>query len=345
VAKVEHLLEQEDRMAQAYAGSFAASLGRARETSASVRASLLQELDELRDEIVDRFDSVLPGGPREKVRKERVDDLERELDRSLDTFERIVGQELDSGVRRLSVAGGSITSEALMAAGVQVTEPFTESIADVFRKAGEAVTKLVERVKKRVMSGINSAVAGALDTISFLSFIRSLLETTQQERRGRMRHTGPAFLLDQMAETTMLQAFSQSQQDAAERLARQVPDLRKTWVTAEDGRVRQGHAEAAERYAVGGEVGPIPVGDAYEVLDYSNVGRSEFATVQKNPRRVLNVPPFTRGGSVGSAELMFPRDPDAPISFIINCRCVSMEVVGSFQAAIDQAAGIVREEL
>ncbi len=332
-------------MAQAYAGSFASSIKEARGKSFEIREALIQELDELREEIISRFSSQVPSLPSEKVQKDDRRGLERELDAALSTFGRLIDNQLDAGVRQLSVRGGRITTDALLAAGVPVTEPFTEGIADVFKSVAKSVTKLVESVKKRIMSGVDAAVAGALNAVSFLEFIRSILNTNQHERRGQLRRTGPAYLLEQMAETTMLQGFSVSQQEAAERLARQVPDLRKTWVSAGDGRERRGHAEAQAKYAPGGDVGPIPVNEKYEILDYSNTGMTEWATVKRAPRRVLRVPQYRRTGSVQSGELMHPRDPEAGISFIVSCRCVSMEVVGSFDAALDQAAGIVREEL
>ena len=323
----------------------AESLRGARIATESVQEALIAELDELREEIVARIDVIVPNGPQDKIPEAARDAINGEVNASLSTFERLVGQILDSGVRDLSGRGGRITTDALRAAGVPANEPFTEGIRDVFRQVAKSVTSLVALIKKRIMTGVDSAIAGAVNAITFLELLRGLLRSTPEQRRDRLRRVGPAFLLEQLADTTLMQGFSVSQQEAAVGLARQVPDLRKQWVTAGGASVRRGHAEAGERYASGGDVGPIRIGESYEVDDYSNTGPTEFATLSTAPRVVLRVPTYQRSGSVQSAEMLHPRDPGAPVGFIVGCRCVSMEVVGSFEGALEGVMGVVREEL
>jgi uncharacterized protein with gpF-like domain len=64
--------------------------------------------------------------------------------------------------------------------------------------------------------------------------------------------------------------------------------LRKVWIVSADARTRESHLEAGRRYAPGGNPGPIPIGEAFEV---------------------------------GDARLMMPQDPSGPPEEVINCRC------------------------
>lgn len=71
-------------------------------------------------------------------------------------------------------------------------------------------------------------------------------------------------------------------------------NIRKEWVAADDERTRLDHAQAGNRYSVGGEIGPIGMKDAFDV-----------------------------GGSL----LMYPGDPSGPADQVINCRCAIAHIV------------------
>lgn len=79
--------------------------------------------------------------------------------------------------------------------------------------------------------------------------------------------------------------------NARENLARVGLEVRKYWLSAEDDRVRESHAEAARRYS---KADAIPSDQAFKV---------------------------------GGEELMFPLDPAGSAANTIHCRCVAPAVV------------------
>lgn len=336
------LQEQADKKADAYVESFQASLQSSRQAMTAGADSLLDEVSELREELVSRFLSVLPlsRDADEKVR----DDLIRELDSSLKTFDRLVSQQINRMILEASAAGGSISTAALRAAGVPVTEPFTEGLKEVLADASRSIQAIVKRVRDRVLSRIESVILSGLNGATLRALVQATLDTEPRGRGEEARIRGIPNIVRLAAENLALEAFSASQQEAAEGLSKQVRDLRKTWVTAGDGNERRGHLEAGERYAPGGEVGPIPVGEKFLVRDYSNVGPTTWATLKRSPRIVKQVQQYERRGSVGEAEMLHPRDPESPVSYRVNCRCVAMESVGDFEQALDDAVGRFREE-
>jgi hypothetical protein len=109
-----------------------------------------------------------------------------------------------------------------------------------------------------------------------------------------------------IARTETNRIFNIAGEIADARFAKLAPRLRlvKLWVTADDDRVRETHVEAGQRYRIGGDPGPIPLDEDFEVGGHPAAG---------------------------------PQDPRLPPEEAINCRCrrvvVSQEFVEEEKAA------------
>lgn len=99
---------------------------------------------------------------------------------------------------------------------------------------------------------------------------------------------GITWRAERIARTEMNRVHSLASHERMKQTREMIPDLRKEWRSARDGRVRETHAEADRRYSVGGTEGPIPVGERFQV---------------------------------GTDRLMMPGDPGGSPSEVIACRC------------------------
>ena len=89
------------------------------------------------------------------------------------------------------------------------------------------------------------------------------------------------------------ECFALSIQEARDRYGQRIQY--KRWLSSHGPHVRAAHLEAEQRYAPGGESGPIAMDEAFEV---------------------------------GGEELMYPGDPSGSPGNIINCQCIQLAVAG-----------------
>jgi len=104
-----------------------------------------------------------------------------------------------------------------------------------------------------------------------------------------------------IARTEVNGVFNVTSEAAIENLNKAAPQLRlvKSWFDSDDELVRETHADAAARYAIGGATGPIPVDEDFEV---------------------------------GGFAAAMPHDPRLPASERVNCRCRVVSMSAGFLA-------------
>ncbi len=310
---------------------------------------MLRTLDELRGEIRDRLASASPTDPDAPFSVRVAPEIGGSIERAVNDWRRLTGQDLRSGIDLGLDIGGTATATALNSAGLSVVAPavspdllsvLARPTASILSEMGESMAQQIEREVRLSAAGLNSASQATRN-------IERLLTTSTEVRRGLRRHIGFAYQAEAIARTEIGRAFSVAQSNANIQLSKSVPGLKKKWVTVGDGRTRRGHRDAEARYAEGANPGPIPVSERYRVVDFSRTGTSEFLTFRGRTggRRVARVDPFRRQGRLQTQLLMHPLDPFAGPGFVVNCRCVSMEVVPDFEKALEDALGIVQEAL
>jgi hypothetical protein len=220
--------------------------------------------------------------------------IDREIQRGKDAAQRLLVGEIHDAWR----LGGSMLDEALATLGVSaglaqlsprlltvVLEVTSDQIRSIWSELGSQLKVSVRR------ASLGAATAELEATLS--------LDRLAAAIRSSRLFDSASLKTDNAIRMELNRAFSlatQSRMDQGN--ARLGGTLRKYWLDAGDHRVRDTHREATRRYAPGGEVGPIPVGE-----------------------------PFI----VGGANLMTPLDPNGPAKEVINCRCREMPWVEDVQ--------------
>lgn len=185
-----------------------------------------------------------------------------------------------------------------------------EKISDVQDRANQAFGEdLRSRIKREVADGIADGrtpkqIAEDLKTKRITS--PQAVAQSKAEKRERMakglpprKTQGVGARMETQTETELAQIFNAAAGSGA--TAEGKPGNLKTWVNRPP-RIRPTHLEAARRYRIGSNPGPIPV-------------RQRFR--------------------VGNARLLYPLDPTDPTGFhpeeIINCKCLVVEIMPEVQ--------------
>lgn len=133
------------------------------------------------------------------------------------------------------------------------------------------------------------AVAGGQTSQQAMSKIAALLKTQPTRRDPSL---GPiANQSERIVRTEILTAYNVAARDMEQQTAEAVPEVRKYWLTAHDGRVRPAHASAGSRYHPGADPGPIAVSEKF---------------------------------TVDGERVSGPHDPAMSAGNRINCRCVTL---------------------
>lgn len=152
---------------------------------------------------------------------------------------------------------------------------------------------LVQRVgldfRLKAAREITIAVAGGQTSQQAMTKIAALLKT--QPTRADPKLGPVAAQSERIVRTELLTAYNVAARDMEQQTADAVPEIRKYWLTAHDGRVRPAHASAGSRYHPGADPGPIAV-SAHFMVDGERVSG--------------------------------PHDPVMSAGNRVNCRCVTL---------------------
>lgn len=266
-------------LAKAIRASLARGLKHERAAARAQRAILLQTRRELLRDIAGRD----AGTTRVAFQLQALASIDAAIARGRQQATQAIGQAtgvaLQIGQDRVTATLGQLgvdaaigavhdTSSALLAAVNDVT---TDQIRGVWSELGTRLKATVRRA--------------ALGTVLPMEAQQAITTAIRDPKVfGTAAHRAEAIVRTELNRTYSL-AADRRLQEANARLGGR---LRKVWIVSVDARTRESHVEAGRRYAPGGNPGPIPIDEAFEV---------------------------------GDARLMMPQDPSGPASEVIQCRC------------------------
>jgi len=165
-------------------------------------------------------------------------------------------------------------SKDLLSTIVAVTK---DSTNDIWVEAGKAIKNAV----RRSALGVDNLAEG----------IRRLSRSLRDPKVFGTVENRAEFIIRTEVNRTFAMAADAQMGSASKAMAKGGVELRKYWLTAEDRRVRETHAQAGETY--------------------------------DQAHAILEDEPYIVGGE----RLMYPLDPSASAAETVNCRCVSVPVV------------------
>jgi hypothetical protein len=142
-------------------------------------------------------------------------------------------------------------------------------------------------------------------------------------------------------------AYSSAQHDATKQINKRVKGIKKRWATTGRSNVRTGHLEVERKTLEN----PIDLDELFTVVDYTRSGASgpmgrdgtsEFFTTRTKAglQRVYKTKRTRRRGKIIRDQMLHPRDPKASAGNIVNCACVTIDVVPDFDETADR---LIRE--
>jgi len=336
------LREQRSEAGRKFAASFKDSrkaLDKLTKDGAKRVESLVREL---RREIKGRMASIIPGDLNQPFLISIVPGIQAEIDAALAEYSRLANSEMIERLQSSFDTGSKVTASAFKAAGVPSTFPSIspELLQTLSANATTVLDELVSNLGVKINQQIRLAATGLEPASGAIDKISNLLKTSEEVRKGLRRRIGFTFQSEAIVRTEVSRAYSNAQQLASEQISETIPELRKRWLTGL--RKRRGHIEVENKYDIGGEIGPIPIKDRFEVKDFSRTGRSDFFTGKRNGQRVYKRKGgFTRRGSIITDRMLFPRDSSASVGNIVNCSCTILDVIPDLEESINKALGIL----
>jgi len=317
-------------------------------TDAGVR-NVNQIINQIRDEIRSQLRAASPFDPRAPFTTRLLPVLIETVNNSLDELRRRAGDELDEKLPDAFGIGATTTANALRSANIPISFPAVtpELVVIAATISGTLLDEIISNLGESIVNQINLSVLNLVPASRTLNNIDRLLRTSVEVRRGLRRRVGFAFQTEAIYRTEIGRVYSSAQQAASEQIEQTVTTLRKSWLTS-PRTTRRGHRDAENRYRDGGSTGPIPVRQRFEVTDFTRTGRTEFLTLGGNIRprfgavigqRVVKVSKYTRRGRLITDRMLHPRDASASAGNVIQCTCVSLDVVPEFEEAADKALG------
>ena len=306
--------------------------------------------NELRAEMTARLRRASPLDSRAPFSVRIVPGISAELDETLAELERRFDDTINTQLSSSFDLGSRVTAGAFGEAGVSVAFPSIspELLTTISTRSLDVLRLLTTNLRDKITNELNNSAAGLQSASQATNKIERLLRTSRVVA-GRRRRIGFGSQAEAIVRTETQRAYSVAQQAASEQIAETIPELKKRWVTSL--RERRGHREAEGRYAPGGSIGPIPVKQRFEIFDFSRTGTTRFITIggrASPPRgttiagqRVLRVPLARRRGRVIVDRMLHPRDPAASAGNVIQCSCISIEVVPDLEKAMEKSIGIL----
>jgi len=299
---------------------------------------------EFREEIKDRLRSILPSDPKAPFLIRQLPAIANEIDSAVQELAQRANARINENLASAFDAGGKVSFDSIKAAGVAVAVPSIspEILATLSSVKDNVILGLAERMGDRINSQIRQTAVGLQPASQAIRNIERLLRTSDQVRPGLRRRIGFGIQAETIVRTETMRVFSNAQQSASEQIATTIPDLRKRWLTSPRN-TRRGHKEAEDRYAPGGQIGPIKISETFRVSEFSRIGNTKFITVTKGGSRVimLDTRQPRRGGRIITDRMLFPRDPGASPANVINCTCTVIDVLPDLEDATDRAKGII----
>lgn len=260
-----------------------AQIARILEALADVRRTVIAEL----------HDSAQTG-----FRAEMLGRLRLEIDQAAEVLRRRLAPLVADGIARAWGAGAAFPRAVPASLGVQVAPALTlgptiglDHLRVLTTIGFDLVTSVSADFRERARAVLARGVLGAVPPQTLIGQVADLLRTEPGRRPYDPRYGPIASQAELLVRTELVGAFNTASQLGQARLAHDLPGIQKTWRSARDGRVRDAHRLADERYSAGGEVGPIP---------------------------------FEQDFEVGSEACAFPHDPRLTARSRVNCRCIAM---------------------
>jgi len=315
--------------------------------------NLIALMKDFREDSLERLRFDRPSDPRDPFNVRILPDLEASLNNSLDALKQRSGQEIEEKLALGFDLGQGTTARALVAANIPSAFPqiAPSVLATLSRDSVNVYSEMFDELGTAITNQVNRSVAGLQSSSQAMSKINRLLRTSPEVRAGMRRRVKFAFQAEEIVRTEMGRVFSSAQQAASEQLADSIPGLKKRWLPVGDAHVRRGHREAGDIYAPGGEIGPIPIKQKFKILDYSRIGSSKFMTLggKSSPKgftgglTVIGVKTFQRRGKLIVDKMLFPRDPSASAGNVVQCRCVTIDVIPDLEKTLDKSLGIIQQ--
>lgn len=338
---LDSLQEQTDDKAARFVQSFSRSRADLQKLSNRGARNIVRQLRDLRGEIKQRLVSA-SGDVLVPFTTSQIPSIQASINDAISQFSGSASSELISQFDEAFNLGSTVTASGLRSVGIPLSNPGVSR--QVLTTVSNISGTLVQDVSSQMGARINAAIArstfGLEPAGNTIRLIDNMLSTQTRVRREGLRRTGFGFRAETIARTEINRVYTSSQQGASQILSNSIPGLRKSWLTATDGRVRKGHKQTENRYRPGGSIGPIPINDRFEVKVFSRVGRSEFFTF--GGRRVRVSKPALRRGRVITDHLLHPVDPAGSPGAVINCRCTVMDVVPDFEQSVERALGVIK---
>jgi len=220
--------------------------------------------------------------------------MKAEVSRVLDEFRATYANEFPDLLFDIEDAATDMVKLPLSRLGVEVNLPvisseITDTLADFH--AGQ-IKNVSEDAINKINIQLTTGVLGGSTRSEILKSIGRVLPDAAGA--GSIGNRA-----ERIVRTEVNRMHAQMTQRRLEQAVETVPNLRKWWMTAGDGRVRQSHARASIDY---GEFNPIPVNQPFSLNGYP---------------------------------AMFPRDPRLPAAEVVNCRCRHVPVVIDEQKAAE----------
>ena len=350
ILKTSHLKEQESENARKFVSSFQDSRNQLfRLTNGGVR-NIVRLMGDFRIEALEAIRSSLANEPGGEFRVESLAGIQASLNNSLDVLKLNSSKEINSFLQNGFDLGQNVTANALRAVDLPVAFPSVSPavLATISRDAIIVMDELFSDLGTNILSEINKAAVGLTPSSTAIRRVSKLIQTSPEVVDGLRKRIKATFQAEEIVRTEIGRVFSVAQQTSSEQLTEIIPDLRKSWLTVGDTRTRIGHRNAERKYAIGGDVGPIPIKSKFTVVDHSRTGITKFLTLggKVQPgggKRVAKVGTYTRRGGLVTDKMLHPRDPGASAGNVIQCRCVVIDVIPEIEESIDKVKGIISQ--
>ena len=180
--------------------------------------------------------------------------------------------------------GGKMVDEGFAAAKVDVALPMLSDTQLVAVKdyTADLITNMSRQTIEEVSGHVRRGIVAGENPYKTMKRIEDVLLRKKK---------GTFWRAEKIVRTEQGRVFNIANQERMGQARKQLPDLRKQWVTAGDASVRPDHAKAGRDYAPGGNPGPIPIDEDY---------------------------------IVGGVPLSMPSAPGGDPAQVVNCRCQSV---------------------
>jgi hypothetical protein len=214
---------------------------------------------------------------------------------------------------RAIMQAAAAAREKLHASGVPLRSLYgqsTQLTQSIINVTNDQVRAVWSDLGTGLKVAVRRATLGVQDPFEAIQKLQRVFTRTDQWRSTE-------YHAERIIRTEVGRAYEMTGQEELEAAQEAGVDLAKWWLATDDGRTRETHLEAWRRYRPGGDTGPIPVDEFYEV---------------------------------GDVRLMFPQDPQgegdekALASETIQCRCSSIPAVqGVSEAFVRECVEMLRE--